>query len=83
VKVTAGWLRIEQAFRAALGQLLDYAHTRCEQPVSLIMFLDKELDAKRLELADTLKIAVVSEKGKRYFLRSSKANQALKLLFPD
>jgi hypothetical protein len=39
VKVT-GWLRIDQAFRAALGQLPDYAHTRCEAAVRTIMFLD-------------------------------------------
>jgi len=82
VKVTGGWLRVEQAFRAALGQLLDYAHTRCEKPVSLIMFLDKELDTKRLELADKLGIAIISEIGDCYLVHGSKAVQSLKRIFP-
>src|ERR1700730_514192 len=67
VKVT-GWLRIDQAFRAALGQLLDYAHTRCSGPIGLVMFLDKDLDPRRLELASNLGIAVVVERADRFVL---------------
>lgn len=34
IKVT-GWLRIEQAFRVARGQLLEYAHLKFRDPVRL------------------------------------------------
>jgi hypothetical protein len=67
IKVT-GWLRLEEAFRVALGQLLEYAHLRFDRRPGTIMFLDRSLDARRLELASTLGVAEVSEIDGRYVL---------------
>lgn len=58
IKVTRN-LTLAQAFRAALGQLLEYAHLLFAEPPYLIMFLDQEPDDRRLQLATNLKIAVV------------------------
>src|SRR5262249_36164350 len=60
IKVT-GWLRLEEAFRVALGQLLEYAHLRFEKRLGMIMFFDRVLDRRRLQLATTLGIAVIAE----------------------
>ena len=52
-------LTLAQAFRTALGQLLEYSYLLFPEPPHLIMFLDQKLDEKRLRLASALKIAVV------------------------
>ncbi len=58
IKVTR-YLSLSEAFRTALGQLLEYAHVRFEEPPRMVMFLDQPLDAQRLKLAAQLKVAVV------------------------
>ncbi len=58
IKVTRN-LTLAQAFRTALGQLLEYSYLLFPEPPHLIMFLDQKLDEKRLRLASALKIAVV------------------------
>jgi hypothetical protein len=67
VKVTRN-LTLAQAFRTALGQLLEYSHLLFAEPPHLIMFLDQRPDEKRLQLASALKIAVVFEDDKRFVL---------------
>jgi hypothetical protein len=67
IKVT-GWLRLGEAFRTALGQLLDYGHLHhCRH---LVMFLDQPLDSRRLELASSLRVAVVCQGGEKYTLNN-------------
>jgi hypothetical protein len=58
IKVTRN-LTLAQAFRIALGQLLEYGHLLFAEPPNLIMFLDRKPDERRLQLASELKIAVV------------------------
>lgn len=62
MKVTNGYISPELAFRAALGQIVEYRFTRNWQtPPQMIIFLDQQVDAKRLALAARLKISVVLE----------------------
>lgn len=58
IKVTRN-LTLAQAFRTALGQLLEYGHLLFAEPPRLIMFLDQKPDARRLQLASDLRIAVI------------------------
>jgi hypothetical protein len=67
IKVTRN-LTIAQAFRAALGQLLEYGHLLFAEPPDLVMFLDQEPDKRRLQLAAKLNIAVVSGRDEQSVL---------------
>jgi len=67
IKVTRN-LTLAQAFRAALGQLLDYSHPRVGKPWQMVMFLDQRLDQRRLKLTSVLKIAVVVGDGEKFVL---------------
>jgi len=82
VKVT-NWLSVDEAFRIALGQILDYAHTRRADKPGLIIFLDKNVDdERRLSLATTLGIAVVVERSKGdYEILNPKVSESLASLF--
>jgi len=80
IKIT-GWLRLEQAFRTAIGQLLEYQHLRCSQGVAMVMFLDQELDAQRLALASRLNIAVVYERGGEYIFQNREVSHQLEKVF--
>ena len=84
IKVTAtGHLRLEEAFRTALGQLLVYGHTKFDEPPGLVMFLDRHLDnSKLLDLANSLSIAVVAEELGHYQLLNPTAIPTLASLFP-
>ena len=72
IKVTRH-LNLAQAFRAALGQLLEYGHLLFEKPPHLVMFLDQRLDEKRLRLASALNIAVVSGDDSDFLLLNPEA----------
>jgi hypothetical protein len=80
IKIT-GWLRLEQAFRMALGQLLEYRHLRCPANTGLVMFLDQGLDSHRLGLASSLGIAVVYERASEYVLQNPEISEELENLF--
>jgi hypothetical protein len=67
IKVTRN-LTVPQAFRTALGQLLDYRHSQFNGIRHMVMFLDQQLDATRLALASSLAIAVVVFDGNRFVL---------------
>lgn len=59
IKVTR-YLTLQEAFRSALGQILEYGYTRFERLPRLIIFLDQRLDSPRLRLADALEIIVIA-----------------------
>jgi len=82
VKVT-NWLSINEAFRIALGQILDYAHTRRTDKPGLVIFLDKNVDEKRrIDLATTLGIAVVVEHKKSdYVVLNPGVSESLASIF--
>ena len=82
VKVT-GALTLEEAFRAALGQLLDYGHTRGTEPHTLVMFLDQRPDEQRLELATRLGIVVVVDETEAYHVVNPSGEGPLTRLFSD
>jgi hypothetical protein len=67
IKVTRN-LTVPQAFRAALGQLLEYGYLLFPTPPHMIMFLDERLDDQRLRLASTLGIAVIFFDGNNFVL---------------
>lgn len=81
IKVTRN-LTLPQAFRAALGQLLEYGHLLFARPPRLVMFLDQRLDAKRLQLASLLNIAVVYGNNSEFVLLNPEADLALPPVFP-
>jgi hypothetical protein len=81
VKVTR-YLTVEEAFRAALGQLLVYAAKRFPVPPRLVMFLDQTPEESLLRLAMRLDIAVVVESAPGEFeLRSESGDTHLASLF--
>lgn len=82
VKVT-NWLSVAEAFRIALGQILDYACTRRTDGFGLIIFLDTELDnPRRLKLASGLRVSVVVEQKKGEFvLQNRGVSKKLEELF--
>jgi len=82
IKVTRN-LTLAQAFRAALGQLLDYGDL-LQTPPEMIMFLDQTLDQRRLKLASMLKIAVVVGEGEKFvLLNPDGVDPQLKTAFTD
>jgi len=80
IKVT-GFLSLNQAFRIALGQLLEYKHLRFDSIPQMVMFFDSEPDTSRVELATRFSIAVVVEDGDRYRLLNSDVAPELRVLF--
>jgi hypothetical protein len=70
IKVTGMQLSVEEAFRSALGQLLDYADspTFRSRP-AMLMFLDRPLDPRRVDLAASLGVLVVVEHGDTFRLQ--------------
>jgi transcription termination/antitermination protein NusA len=67
VKVTT-YLSVVEAFRAALGQILDYARATSEESPGAVIFLDQQLDRERTDLATKLGIAVVVQQGEAHQL---------------
>ena len=82
IKVT-GYLRLDEAFRTALGQLLEYAHLKFNEPPGLVMLLDRDLDERRLALATKLGIAVIVEEGQEYRILNPELHAGLAGLFSE
>jgi hypothetical protein len=81
VKVTRN-LTLAQAFRTALGQLLEYSYLLFPEPPRMIMFIDQRLDEKRLRLATALNIAVVlADDGSFALLNPDGASPCLTRIF--
>ena len=81
IKVT-GTLSPEEAFRAALGQLLDYADAEAVRPHGRLMCLDFALDERRLALATRHGVAVICERSSgRYELLNPAIDTALARVF--
>jgi hypothetical protein len=70
-----------QAFRAALGQLLEYGHLLFTEPPNLVMFLDQQPDERRLQLATKLNIAIVSGGDEFVLLNPDCCRPSLRDLF--
>lgn len=81
IKVTTGYFGLSDAFRMALGQLLDYANLKFQAAPKMIMFLDKDVQADRVRLANRLSIAVVVRDKSRYRLLNPKVEPALRFVF--
>jgi hypothetical protein len=73
IKITTH-LTPEQAFRTALGQILDYASVLFETPPRMAIFLEFHPDEKRLILASKLGIAVVVAEDDDFTLVNSPAS---------
>jgi hypothetical protein len=83
IKVTSHFLKRDEAFRVALGQLLFYGHLRFEQLPGLVMFFDFEPAKTRIELASRLGIAVVFERAAGEFeLLNAEVAPGLAVVFP-
>jgi hypothetical protein len=82
IKVTTH-LSLAEAFRSALGQLIEYAHLRHESPPSMIMFLDHRLDERRVELATKFAITVIAEEGGSYVVLNPEVASYLLNIFSD
>jgi hypothetical protein len=80
IKVT-GYLRAEEAFRAALGQLLVYGRLKFEQPPRMLMLLDHRPVDALLELASSLGIFVAARLEGRFELLCEGADPNLASLF--
>jgi Domain of unknown function (DUF3427) len=81
IKVTRN-LTLSQAYRAAIGQLLDYNDMLIEKASQMVMFLDQRLDERRLKLASMLRIAVVILDAEEFtLLNPDTAAPALAVLF--
>ena len=80
IKVTTT-LRLEEAFRTALGQLLEYGFIRFTKRPHMVMFLDRELDSVRTRLASELGIAVINEQEGRYRIQNPEMDYKLADLF--
>ena len=72
-----------EAFRMALGQLLEYRHIKFLGKAEPIMFLDKGLDDRRLEIADALGVSVICHNGSNFQLLNPKTDKHLRLVFSD
>ncbi len=83
-KVTNGYISPSQAFRAALGQILEYRFTRkWGTKPHMIIFLDQEVDSARLKLANRLGISVVVETQSGAFRLANRGkDKALCTVFP-
>ena len=81
IEVT-GYLRAEEAFRAALGQLLVYGRLKFQRPPRMLMLLDHRPVDALLELATSLGISVVARREDRFELLTRGADRtALMALF--
>ena len=82
VKVT-NWLSIGEAFRIALGQILDYGSAPVGKKAEPIIFLDQEVpESYRIELATRLGISVVAERARgTYTLQNPGVNKELAAIF--
>ena len=80
IKVTT-YLTPQQAFRAAVGQVVEYAYLSFERIPHMIIFLDHSPEERRLALAEKLDIAVIVERGRKFSLLCPTSACALSKLF--
>ncbi len=87
IKVTTEHVGPNAAFRAALGQILEYKHLKSAgRYAQMIIFLDQPVDYQRTELASKLGIAIVTEsQAGRYHLLGGPVEACSRLgsLFPN
>jgi len=83
IKVTRN-LTVPQAFRTALGQVIEYGHLLFPEVPQMIIFLDQVLDAERLRIATKFEITVIAlSEGKFVILNPSVCPPELLAVMPD
>jgi hypothetical protein len=72
IKVSSEHLGMKDSFRAAIGQILEYKYLKPQgRDASMIIFMDRTPDEKRIQLACRLGISIVVEDRKsNYRLQS-------------
>lgn len=80
IKVTTH-LSLPEAFRTAIGQLIEYAHLKFEKPPGMVMFLDHRLDERRVALASKYAITVIVEQQGRYVVLNPEVAPPLRDVF--
>jgi hypothetical protein len=80
IKVTTH-LSLPEAFRTALGQLIEYAHLKHEIPPGMVMFLDHRLDERRVALATKYEITVIAEESGQYVVLNPEVAVLLNAVF--
>jgi hypothetical protein len=86
IKVTNLRISVEQAFRAALGQLLEYRYLKpWPKAPRMVMFLDQEIGPAHLRLAGTLLIEVVAEtkRGEFRLLNTDRQSSLDRIFSPE
>ncbi len=72
-----------EAFRMAVGQLLDYRHSYFHERSAAIMFLDCRVSQEKLDLATKLGIGVVCQLNGAFSLCNPKLHPQLMSIFPN
>ena len=80
IKVTT-YLTPQQAFRTAVGQVLEYAHLAFKRTPQMMIFLDHSPDERRVALAEKLGIAIVVKCGRKFSLLNPTSIRALSKVF--
>ena len=80
IKVTT-YLSVSEAFRTALGQLLEHAHLGPHGQPGMVMFLDQPVDSGRIQLATKLGIAVVVQQRNSFVLLNPRVAPSLRRVF--
>ena len=80
IKVT-NCLSPAEAFRIAIGQVLEYSWIKVDDHPKMIIFLDQEIDEVRVSLASRLEIAVVIRSGDDFLLLNPEVSPELQAVF--
>lgn len=81
IKVT-NCLTPAQAFRTAVGQVLEYSWIKVDDRPAMIVFLDTRIDEARISLASRLEISVVTKLGDDFVLLNPGVSPELQSIFP-
>ena len=80
IKVT-NCLTPSEAFRIAIGQVLEYSWVKTNDHPRMIIFLDQNMDEARVALASRLEIAVVIKSDDDFILLNPEVSPELKSVF--
>lgn len=77
----AKYCGLKDGFRMSVGQLIDYADLEAPALPGKILFLEQELDPRRVLLATYLNISVVIWTRRSFYLMNSRVSPSLKKVF--
>jgi Domain of unknown function (DUF3427) len=80
IKVT-NCLTPAEAFRIAIGQVLEYSWIKVPDRPRMIVFLDQEISQPRVSLASRLEIALVVKSGDDFLLLNPEVSPELRAVF--